>query len=240
MLNKSRKLVREFRTRFENISRQNDELIWAHVFHDTIKDREWLNKLSLSPGRWAADYSLLYLMVRILSDYKPKKILELGLGQSSKLISSFLDNDLKDAEHLIVEHDENWSRVFETRFSLSKNSTILNLPLVQKTVKGNEVYSYDQIEEQIQSAFDLYLVDGPFGSANLSRYDICKLATHLTKENEFIIIMDDYNREGEKETVSELLELLKSKEIQVYTGIYSGTKTQIIIVTENYRFATTM
>jgi hypothetical protein len=240
MLKKIRSLVREFRTRSEKISKQNDELIWANIFHDTIKDKEWLKGLSVSPGRWAADYSLLYVLVRILSDFKPKKIMEFGLGESSKIISSFLDHDLKNSKHLIIEQDENWARVFKKRFNLSPNCEILPLSLKLETVHGFPVNSYDHIEDKINEVFDLYLVDGPLGSTNFSRYDICKIARHLNKEHQFIIIIDDYNRDGEKETANELVSQLHEKEIKIYTSTYSGIKSQIIIATEKYRFVTTM
>jgi len=240
MLKKTKELIKEFRTRAEKISKQNDEIIWANVFHDTIKDREWLKNLSISPGRWAADYSVLYVLVRILSDFKPKKIMEFGLGESSKLISAFLEHDLLSSKHLIIEQDENWARVFKDRFRLSKNSEILTLPLKIETVHGFPVNSYSQIEDKVNDVFDLYLVDGPFGSSNFSRYDICRMAKHLTQDHEFIIILDDYDRNGEKETARELVSQLKGKGIKIYTDTYSGIKSQIIIATEKYRFVTTM
>ena len=240
MLNKIRSLLKEFRNRAESISQQNNELIWANVFHDTIKDREWLKNLSISPGRWAADYSALYVLTKILSDYKPKRIIEFGLGESSKIISAFLEHDLKDSEHLIIEQDVNWSTVFKDRFKLSEKSEILILPLETKIVKGFSVNSYTKIEEKVKCVFDLYFVDGPFGSPNFSRYDICRIANQLTNQNEFIIIIDDYNRNGEMETANGLMSQLTQKGIEFYSGIYTGTKAQIVIATKKYRFATSL
>src|SRR5688500_5133211 len=90
----------------EDIKARNAELEWAHIFHDTIKDKKWLRNLGISPGRWAGNYSFLYVLVKILSEYKPKKIIEFGLGESSKIVSSFLNNELQNSTHLIVEQDE--------------------------------------------------------------------------------------------------------------------------------------
>lgn len=67
------------------IKNQNEELNWANIFHDTIKGKLHLNELGLSPGRRAANYSMLYLMACILNDYKPKRILEFGLGGIFKI-----------------------------------------------------------------------------------------------------------------------------------------------------------
>ena len=199
-----------------------------------------MKNLSISPGRWAGNYSLFYLLVRILSDYQPNKILELGLGESSKLVSSFLDNQLKNSKHLIVEQDKNWIDSFTSRFELSKNSEILYLPVVSKNIKEYQVSSYSEIEKRINDSFDLYIVDGPSGSNNFSRYDICLLAEKLNSRNEFIIIIDDFNRFGEKETVEDLINKLTENGIKTFTGNYHGEKDQIVITTEKYRLATSL
>lgn len=240
IIKRIKNLVLEFRTRDENQKKQNNELIWANIFHDTIKDRDWLKNLSISPGRWAADYSFLYVLVRILSDYKPKKIIEFGLGETSKIISSFLDNELKDSKYTILEQDENWIEVFKNRFDLSKKVELLHLPLYKKEVKGCIVNSYKDIEEKIDEAFDLYIIDGPFGSQNYSRYDICTITERLRKEDEFIILIDDYNRNGEKDTATELMKQLSINGCEIHNSVYSGTKDQIIIATNKYRFITSI
>ena len=242
-----RKVINEFRSRDENQKLENEniknqlaELEWAHIYHDTIKDREWLKNLSLSPGRWAANYSFLYIIVRILSEYKPKRVLEFGLGESSKIVSSFLENALHESSHLIIEQDQNWIESFQSRFNLSPKSVILYLPLDEKNIKGFPVTSYNNIKGKVTEIFDLYIIDGPFGSENFSRYDIHLLAEKLNVDDEFIIIIDDYNRQGEKETVTDLLNQLAAKGLKMHTGVYKGNKSQIIIATKKYRFATSM
>ena len=199
-----------------------------------------MKNLAISPGRWAGNYSFLYVLVRILSDYKPKKIIEFGLGESSKIVSSFLNNELQNSTHLIIEQDENWIEAFKSRFNLSKNSELLPLPLEVKMVNGFPVRSYHSIEKKVNGIFDLYIVDGPLYSLNFSRYDICLLAERFILNDEFIIIIDDYNREGEKQTITDLINQLTVKGIETHTGIYGGNKSQIVIATEKYRFATSM
>ena len=123
----------------ELIISQSAELEWANIYHDTIRDKEWLKNLAISPGRWAGNYSFLYVLVKILSDYRPDKILELGLGESSEIVSSFLDNYLSNSKHLIVEQDENWINSFSSKFQLSKKSEVIHLKLGIKTVNNNPV-----------------------------------------------------------------------------------------------------
>ena len=235
ILKKIKHLINEFRIRDENLKLQNEhlkaqnaELEWAHIYHDTIKDKEWLKNLAISPGRWAGNYSFFYVLVRILSDCKPKKIIEFGLGESSKIVSSFLENELFGSIQLIIEQDKIWIEAFQSRFNLSPNSAIMYLPLEGKTIKGFPVTSYNGIKEKINEIFDLYIIDGPFGSEKFSRYDICLLAEKLGANDEFIIIIDDCNRHGEKETTTELLNQLAIKGLKIHTGFYSGNKSQII------------
>lgn len=250
ILKKIKVILNDFRSKLENLRQQNlhlanqneqirlqnSELEWANIYHDTIRDKAWLRNIAISPGRWAVNYSFLYILVRILSDHKPHKIIEFGLGESSKIVSAFLETELPDSSHLIIEQDKNWIESFRSRFNLSKNSSIIHLPLEEKIVKGFAVASYNAIEERIDGVFDLYIIDGPFGSDNYSRYDICKLVEKIKMNDEFIIIIDDYDRPGEKETVIDLKKYLEAKRIKFYEGVYSGNKSQIIIATEKYRF----
>lgn len=235
IIKRIKNLVSEFRTRDENHKKQNNELIWANIFHDTIKDRTWLKNLSLSPGRWAADYSFLYVLVRILTDYKPKRIIEFGLGETSKIISSFLDNDLYESTYTILEQDEKWMEVFNNKFKLSVRAELIHMPLVLREIKGFQVNAYSRIEEKKEGVFDLYIVDGPFGSPRYSRYDIYSLAEKLQVQNEFIIIIDDFNRQGEIDTATDLIDLFNERGIKIYTGVFSGIKSQLVIATEKYK-----
>jgi hypothetical protein len=237
---KLRYLVTELRINNEILKSQNEELEWAHIYHDTIKDRGWLKNLAISPGRWAGNYSFFYVLVRILSEYKPNNIIEFGLGESSKIISSFLANELQNSKHLIVEQDKNWIKEFKSRFKLSENSAIIHLPLATKTINTFTVNIYADIIEKVKDIFDLYVIDGPFGSENFSRYDICLLAEKLNVNDDFIIIIDDYQRRGEKETAANLVNQLTQKGIKIYTGIYKGNKSQIVLATEKYRFVASM
>jgi len=216
------------------------EIEWAHIYHDSIRGKEWLMNLPLNIGRWAGNYSFFYVLNRILNDYKPKEILELGLGESSKFVSVYIDNYLTDSNHTIIEQDSHWADSFKDRFLLSGRSSINVIPLVKKNVKDFEVNSYENIENFITKKYDLYIVDGPLGSPQYSRYDIVNIAEMLNKDDEFIIIFDDHNRKGEKQTFKELKNVFKKKDINIHIGFYSGVKEVAIIGTDKYRFVNTL
>jgi len=236
MLKKIKSLIYENRQLHKENLLQLKELEWAHVYHDSIRGKEWLGKLPLNIGRWAGNYSFFYVLNRILSDYKPNSILEFGLGESSKFVSAYLENELLKSKHQIIEQDENWHQSFNDRFQLSERSRVAINVLVKKNIDNHDVNSYSGLKEFInQKKFDLYIIDGPFGSKHYSRYDIVELAKGFAKNDEFIIIIDDYQRIGEKETVHELLKLFKEKDITTYWGEYSGNKTVGVLGTKKYK-----
>ena len=244
MIKKIKAIIRENRENQSYIKknqdysiRLNQEIEWAHIYHDSIRGKEWLNNLPLNIGRWAGSYPFFYVLNRILNDFKPQSILELGLGESSKFISTYLDHYLFDSEHLVIEQDENWKNSFEGNFKLSQRTQVMVCPLKKVTVNGFETNSYQNIETEVNRKFDVYVVDGPIGTLNYSRYDILKIVQILNNEDQFIIIVDDYNRSGERETVVDLLKLLASKGIKVFTNCYNGNKSILVIATENYKYS---
>ena len=56
---------------------QNEELLWAEIYHDSIRGKGELENLSLNIGRWAGNYSFFYVLHRILDTWKPGRILDL-------------------------------------------------------------------------------------------------------------------------------------------------------------------
>ncbi len=215
---------------------QNEELLWAEIYHDSIRGKGELENLSLNIGRWAGNYSFFYVLHRILDTCKPGRILELGLGESSKFISVFIRNYLPTTEHLIIEQSIDWKNQFIEQFHISSNSKIKIFPIEQTNMKGHLINSYTGFDREINDLFDFYLIDGPFGSNSFSRYDIINLIEKFPKDHEFVILFDDYDRKGEQQTVKILIELLNKNNIQNYQAIYKGLKTQIIIASKKFRF----
>lgn len=219
------------------LSRENE---WAHIYHDSIRGKAFLQNLGLNVGRWAGNYSFFYILNRILSDYKPKGILDLGLGESSKFISTYLTHYLLDSHHTVIEQDVEWIKAFSERFTLSDRSQIIHCPIVETQIKGYPTFSYQNFEEKVTGEFDLFIVDGPFGSDRFSRFDIVSLVEKFEKGKEFILIVDDSHREGEQDTVLELCSVLSKKRIEYFRGDYSGIKQNTIIATGKYRFTVSL
>lgn len=234
------KRQREIQKHLTKIEGLENEIIWANVFHDSIRGIDYLEKLPLNIGKWAGNYAFFYVLHRVLSDYQPKRIIEFGLGESSKFISNYLANKLLSSEHTIVEHDELWKSKFEKSFQLNNRTSLNILPLVQKNINGFMVNSYEDLDKKINSKFDLYVVDGPFGSERFSRYDIISLLKSLEEGDDFVIIFDDCDRLGEKDTLNDVYELLKEKNVPYLTGEYKSNKTVTLITTPAYKFLTSL
>jgi len=238
MFNTLKKIRRTLVFESKEILKKNNELLWASVFNNTIKDSSWLTIQSFSPGRWAVGYPALYILYRIYNDMKPKRVLEFGLGESSKLLYQYANQF--NAEYLIVEHDKNWIDFFVQDKAIDPKN-ILVTTLSHRNYKNKETRIYDRLLENIEGKkFDLIIIDGPFGSEHYSRSQILDIIEKDQLAEDFVILMDDYNREGEKQTVEELKNLLCSRKTTFYEGIYSGEKDCIIICNERYSFLCTL
>lgn len=238
------KKIKDYIKAYKNQKKQEiaylKELNWANIYHDSIRGNEDLQKLSLNIGRWAGSYAFFYVLNRILEDYKPNNIIELGLGESTKFISVFLKKYNIDANHIVIEHDEKWITHFKQNFVLSSRSEIINLKLITRTIKQHQSLGYDFSEELLSRKNDLYIIDGPYGSKHFSRYDICFLFEKISENDDFIILFDDFHRQGEKDTVSDIETILKGKKITYYMNVYKGVKDVCVIVSEKYKYISTL
>jgi hypothetical protein len=235
MISKIRRIIQENRALHKKNLLQLQELEWAHVYHDSIRGKKWLENTPLNIGRWAGNYAFFYVLNRILNDFEPKSIIEFGLGESSKFVSVYIDNQLKDTQHVIIEHDTAWLHNFNAHFKLSPTSQVKICPLTTLKINAAEVNAYKDLQLHIKQKFDVYLVDGPFGSLHYSRYDIVHIAETFLEKDEFVIVIDDYNRRGEQETVEALINVFKKKNIKIFKGIYTGNKSVCVLGTEKYK-----
>ncbi|MGE6220834.1 hypothetical protein ACQKCH_13480 [Nubsella zeaxanthinifaciens] len=216
------------------LQKNSEELIWAAVFNSTISDSEWLKNKSFSPGRWAAGYPLLYILYRIYNDIKPKSVLEFGVGETTKLGYQYATHH--KTNYQVVEHDEKWLSFFcEEKYDIKKH--LIKTSISEQQFNGFPTNIYDNLIEKIgKEKYDLIIIDGPFGSPHFSRNQILEIVNNDNLASSFVIIMDDYNRKGEQETIDLLKINLSKKSITYYEGIYSGQKDSLIICSENYRF----
>lgn len=222
----------------------NNELKYAFIFNDTIKNSSWLDKTDFSLVNSAANYSFMYSLYRILNEARPKNILELGLGQTTKLTSQYA-NHFDDVKLTVFETDEDWIEVFSENLIISDCMSIIQLDEEPFEYNNTSNIRFKDFEKAVNGEkYDLVIIDGPRGFKrglngdqllDYSRTNIWQMIPS-NLEDDFIIIIDDYERAGEKNTMDHAKEMLEENNIKLFTYTSKGLKTQHAIFTEKYKF----
>ena len=58
--------------------------------------------------------------------------------------------------------------------------------------------------------------------------------------DDFVILLDDYNRQGEKKMIEKLKKILEENNIEYVTGLYWGNKDTYMIASSSLKFLCTM
>lgn len=218
----------------------NQEILAALKFNSTVVDSKWFLNKSISPGESAVNYSFFYTLYRTLSSINPNNILEFGLGQSSKMIHQYSQYYNKKA--ITVEHDKEWVNFF-LRDKGDYNINIKIMDLVTIYYKGAKVLTYKDCKKSfINQKFDLVIVDGPFGYPSDTVYSRLQILDIIQGNisDDFIIIIDDYDRNGEKNTVNEVFDYFEKKNISFIYREYVSVKNHILITTPKNKFLTSL
>ncbi|OIU88545.1 hypothetical protein BFN01_04480 [Microbacterium sp. AR7-10] len=231
----------ESRKRLIHASRTIDEVLWSSVFSDTSLESSWFLERTLSPGRWAVGYQFLYVLYRILDEVRPASILELGLGQSSKMTGQYALN-VGGVRHVIVEHDADWIATFAANFALSSASTVVRLDLTQtEAPSGAFVHRYADFATSLgEDEYDLVIVDGPFGfDQDLARVDVLDLIPRSLGKR-FVIMLDDAHRRGERALIELVVAALDQSGIPYVSAMYKGQKDLWIVASADLAYLATL
>jgi len=199
------------------------ELHYQMVF-DAAVARSGLAVPPLFPFGPAANSSLLYLISRLLWDFPQLEILELGAGQSTILLDALLQ-----AGHATrittLEHDARWAATIGSKVG----HDVRVAPLRNESVLGVATTAYDV---ELAGRFDCIIVDGPVGTPRQSRWGALKLLQQNLSE-EFVVIFDDAERPGERDTIARFLELRPAAEHM----FVHASKSQCVVFTAKYAAA---
>lgn len=219
-------------------TRSADEAVWAAIFNNTITHSTWLLDKTFSPGRWAVGYPYLYVMYRVLNEARPKRILELGLGQSTRMIAQYAAA-FDDVEHIVVEHDQEWIDFFCNDFQLSSRSKIVRLDREMVPYREAEaVRVFKGFTEAFEGQkFDFISIDAPLGSdmKQYSRIDVLEILPQSLSKS-FSVMLDDCNRKGELRTIDEIETKFLEFKVQYSKGKYSGKKDFYLLSSMDIKF----
>ncbi len=214
------------------------ESLFANIFNSTIVDSEWLKYRSFSPGGWAVEYGFLYVLYRVLEQMHPYRILEFGLGQSSKMLHQYATYYKKHA--VTVEHDTSWIDFFKVNKAGDYDVNIQQLGIEMTTYKGVETRTYAGIADFCTGKyFDLVVVDSPFGSEHYSRSQIIDIAKNNLSKS-FCVIIDDTERRGEKESIKEICNMLQNMGVDYCLRGYWSRKQFTLICSQDLHFLTSL
>lgn len=248
-INEIKERIESIEEKVENIEEKEcriegntNEAVWGMVFNSSIENSEWLKDKAFYPGRWAVGYQYLYVLYRVLNTIMPKCILELGLGQSTKMISQYV-NTYNGVIHKIAEHDTKWVDFYKQEFSLSQKSEIIimNLDEIQY-LSEPEVTVYKEFDEKLAGfKYDFISIDGPFGGneQKYSRIDILQIVPECLADS-YVIMIDDAHRIGEKNTIGLIQKKLRENDLKFWCGNYSGKKDTYVIASMDNRFICTL
>ena len=250
MVNALTKVVQENQAaKLEHVRRQSADAsrnaaegTWANVFHDTIRESKWLTDATFSPGRWAVGYPYLYAMYRVLNEFQPKRILELGLGQSTRMIAQYAAAH-EGVEHLVVEHDPAWIQFFSQAFSLPASTQIVQLEREMVPYQeAQQVRVFQGFQQALAGKqFDFISIDAPLGGdmKEYARIDVLRMMPGCLSRD-FVVMVDDAERPGERHTVAAMEKCLQEHDIAYQRGGYNGEKDTVLLCSQSVGFLSSM
>ena len=235
--------MQEMRCLIHDVKNSTNEIYWANVFNSVInKDSKWLLDKSFAPGRWAVSYLGLYIIYNILNEAKPKNILELGSGQSTKMISQYMAC-YDDANHLIIEENADWLKYFLKENSLPSNSVIKHLPIETTDIlNGDMAVTYKNLIETIgDDKYDFILVDGPVPDRikKHDRIDLLKLIPDNLAPS-FCIVFDDFDLSSAANSAELIMNSLEKSRINYESMIYKSHRHILVICSVDMKFICSM
>lgn len=228
----------------QNIEKEMSILVERNQFCDIRHGIDWLdeNMSIIGDGDWAVGYSYLSVLCKILQIKMPSNILEMGLGQSSKVLMSY--QKYSGCDYRIIEQDEEWYRFFKKDTgSLLDHAQVFIKPVKQvyNEKYGTNVNCYSDIGDVIEKSntFDLISIDGPWGSDGISRIDILPYIPQCLKKS-WCILVDDYERIGEKNMIVELEEILQKSSTVYCKKIYGKYRQLCLFASSDNKFFCSM
>jgi hypothetical protein len=212
------------------------ECVMGEIFRDSINGIEWLRSKDFSPSGYAANYSFLYILFRVLNDVNPTSIVEFGMGQTSKLTSQYAAYKNANANLVIVEHDQKWIDIFKRQIPTTENIKIMNLSLEEREYNKSKTLVYSKLNQSVGlQKYDLLIVDGGDWAGQYPRIGVLDLIPQCIKDS-FVIIFDDYSNEKIVNTTKEALVKLDANKIKYGTTLYAGIRSQFVIYSQDLNF----
>ena len=205
------------------------ELLYERLFSIGLSRLDLENRYYPTGG--AANFSLMYLLLRAATELPVQRVVELGCGQTTLLLDAV--RQLRPFEITTLEHDREWAQRIQTQVK----HDITCVDLVDKVVQSRKTLVYDTDTGLEASPPDLLLIDGPQGESRRSRWAALQWIEKGLGDD-FLILFDDAERRGEIDTIEKTLYLLRTQGRTIRTRFYYGVRWQFVIAAGKLAAAT--
>jgi hypothetical protein len=233
-----KRFFRQQITRVGRTLNDNDLAPEREPVYQAIVDRD-LHTLGIEnryyPLSGAANYSLLYLLLRSAQEFDIKRLVELGAGQTSLLIESLSQRGLLRGSRLTIEHDPSWAE----RIGQLITHEIMTVPLTSRNDAPRAYRGYDLESIADPENIDFLLIDGPpaFQSEQtFARFGVLALLKFLDPAG-YVIIVDDAERTGERLLVTRIEQELAARGDNIKKAEIRATKKQVVLASGRFEAA---
>lgn len=196
------------------------EIVYQNIVHRDLA-RLGIDRPIHAVGS-AANYSYLYLLLRICTELPVQRVLELGCGQSTLLLDALAER--KEFDVVSLEHEAAWAQRIGAQ---CERARVLEAPLVERRVADRLGKVHDP-EVFDGAGVDVLLVDGPQKSKRYSRWGALHWLERIETED-FLVVFDDAERRGELDTIEAALKLLDARGVDYVATRICSVKTQFLI-----------
>lgn len=121
------------------------EAVYQHIFERDLSSIG-ADGVRFYPVGSAANYGLLYVLLRAALDYPIKEVLELGAGQTSILFDLLVRKSVLKSRVRTLEHDQGWAY----RVSQRVSHEVIKTSIVPEQVQGRKIAGYARAADQEQ------------------------------------------------------------------------------------------
>lgn len=189
----------------------------------------------------AATPSLQLQNLKILLFCRPRNILELGSGQTTKVLSAYA-RATPEARVITLEQNESWARQLLPQVVHDYR----HVPVEPRrfTCRGIDLTLsttwYREVPELRSVRFDYVLVDGPDAGTGSSSpaYSRCGVLEYMPEllADSFVVVFDDADRQGEHMTAEALGRILTACGVRHVSFTIHGVKDQIVVCSPDRAF----
>lgn len=219
------------------------ELVWANVLDRLIYQKEWIIQKDLTTVvSSAVDNHYMYILLKALDSKLFNNILDIGMGQTTKIFAQYMEwrDDVKLS---VVENDVDWINFsMATYLKDWSRIDVFQMDYEVGSLNNIEYRRYNHFKDVLcGKRYGIISIDAPLGTDMdiYSRRDILDILPDCLDDN-WIILIHDTQRVGERETVWEIEQCLIKNKIDYAIARYCNLRGFTILTDKHNKFFCTI